>query len=305
VQTCFDCHGANGHQLARPGKEDCHSCHRGYYVGADYYGMAPREDALRYQRGPAFQGEHFLKMSTDVHQRAGLSCGDCHSMASLAAGRNHSASCRDCHEPDPQVIEHGIAAHLDKLECYACHSAWTAQEYGTFFIRFTESSLQQHFRVRSDQTADNYVRSAYLRLQNLPPLGINERGLVSPIRPQFLAYFTDVAGAGAVGEENRLLAAEWKALFPHSIQRGTPMCDACHDSPERFLLGNPEQRIYRPEQDGLTLGSFWEQAGQRVSNGTFYPRERYEQMSGRSAEYVKAYVEKWKRLTESVDVSSP
>jgi hypothetical protein len=305
VQTCFDCHSTGGHQLARPQKKDCHSCHLGYYVGADYYGMAPREDAMRYQRGPEFQGEHYLKMSADVHQRAGMSCGDCHSMQSLAAGQQSAKSCRDCHEPSPEVIEHRIGAHMAKLECYSCHSAWAAQEYGTFFVRFTNSPSQPYFRVRTDTTADNYIRSAYLRRQNLPPLGLNDRGLVSPIRPQYLAYFSDVVGEQAVGEENRLLAAEWKAFFPHTIQRGTPMCNACHDQPERFLLGDPEARIYLPEKDGLTLGSFWEQDGQLVINGSFYSRERFEKMSQRSPDYVKAYVEKWKKLTESVAPSSP
>lgn len=305
VQTCFDCHSDGGHQLARPKKEDCHACHRGYYVGADYYGMAPREDALRYQRGPEFQGEHYLKMSADVHQQAGMRCGDCHSMASLAAGQQSAKNCRDCHEPDPEIIEHGIARHLEKLECYSCHSAWAAQEYGTFFVRFSDSSYQQYFNVRRDQTADNYIRSAYLRRQNLPPLGLNDRGLISPIRPQYIAYFSDVVGEQAVGEENRLLAAEWKAFFPHTIQRGTPMCDACHDQPERFILGDPEARIYLLEKDGLTLGSFWEQDGQTVSNGSFYPRERFEKMSERTPDYVKAYVEKWKKLTKSVAPSSP
>lgn len=305
VQTCFDCHNGGGHHLARPEKQDCHSCHRGYYVGADYYGMAPREDATRYQRGPEFQGEHYLKMSADVHQRAGMRCGDCHSMASLAAGKQSSKGCRDCHEPNPTVIEHSISAHMENLECYSCHSAWTAQEYGTFFVRFRDSPLQQYFSIRTDTAADNYVRSAYLRRQNLPPLGLNERGLVSPIRPQFLAYFSDVVGEQAVGQENRLLAAEWKAFFPHTIQRGTPMCNTCHDQPERFLLGVPEARIYLPKNDGLTLGSFWEQEGQTIMNGSFYPRERFEKMSQPFPDYVKAYVKKWKQLTESVVPSSP
>lgn len=304
VQTCLDCHGGAGHDIALPEKDDCYSCHRGYYVGADYYGMAPREDALRYQRGPAYDGEHYLKMSPDVHLRADLKCGDCHSMASLAADQVAAKTCRDCHEPDLQIIEHRIPAHMEQLECYACHSAWAAQEYGTFFIRFADSPLQQYFRLRNDQTAPDYVRSAYLRLQDAPPLGLNERGLVSPIRPQFLAYFTDVVSDQAVGEENRLLNAQWKAFFPHTVQRGSLMCDGCHDSPARFLLQATENRVYLPDKDGLVLNSFWSQDGQQVVNGSFYDRQRYERMTQRGAQYRKAYVEKWKKLAESVETSS-
>lgn len=304
VRDCLDCHGLDGHAIVRPEKEDCHTCHRGYYVGADYYGHAPREDAQRYQRGPGYGGEHYLKMSPDVHAQAGMVCGDCHGMAGLAAGKRADKGCRDCHEPDPTIIEHGIAAHLEKLECYACHSGWAAQEYGTFFIRFTNGVIPDYFRLRRDQTAPDYLRSAYLRLQDLPPLGLNERGLVSPIRPQFLAYFSEIDGETTRGEDNRRLAAEWKAFFPHTVQRGTPLCDACHDRPARFLLEKPEDRVYLPDKDGLGLVSFWNQAGQKVVNGAFVDQARYERLSRRDATYVKAYVEKWKRLAESVENSS-
>lgn len=303
VQSCFDCHGfeRQTHRLTRPATLSCHSCHRGYYVGADYYGYAPREDALRYQRGTDVQGEKYLKMRPDVHQRAGMACGDCHSMPSLAAGKSSAKHCRDCHTPDPKIIEHGIPAHMERLECYACHSGWGAQEYGTFFVRFTQSPFQEYFHVRTGNTAENYIRSAYLKRQDLPPLGINQRGLVSPIRPQFLAYFSDIKAEEVVGEENRLLAAEWKAFFPHTVQRGTPMCDACHNNPRRFLLESPEDRIYLPAADGLGLDSFWQQENQVMVNGSFYERQRFDRMSRRDSNYTKAYVEKWKQFLENVD----
>jgi len=307
VRSCFDCHGREGHDIALPKKENCHSCHRGYYVGADYYGMAPREDALRYQRGPAYDEEHYLKMRADVHARAGMVCGDCHTMESLSRGETTGRTCLDCHEPDPQVIEHRITAHMEQLECYACHSAWAPQEYGTFFIRFTDGEVPDYFRLRRDLTAPEYIRSAYLRRQDAPPLGLNEQGRVSPIRPQFLAYFTHIAGpegTKVVGEENRLLNAQWKAFFPHTVQRGTVMCDGCHGNAARFLLQAPEDRVYLPDKDGLSLTSFWSQQGQQVANGSFFDQKRYEQMSRRGPQYVKAYVEKWKNLAESVEILS-
>lgn len=296
VSGCLDCHGGSAHGIARPQQADCHSCHRGYYVGADYYGMAPREDSLRYQRGLNVDGQYYLKMLPDVHAEAGLSCGDCHSMQSLAAGETTAFSCRDCHEPDPQVIEHGIAAHLDKLECYACHSAWAAQEYGTFFVRLRESTVGEYFALQRAGLAEDYVRSAYLRRQNVPPLGVNERGRISPIRPQFQAFFTDIVRDKAVGEENRLLAARWKAFFPHTVRRGAVMCDACHGDPVRFLLEPEEKRIYELARDGLTLESFWTQQGQQVVNGAFVDAQRYENMSRRSPAFLRAYVDKWKEL---------
>ena len=304
VQDCLDCHGRDGHSIAMPQKDDCHSCHRSYYVGADYYGMAPREDALRYQRGPSYGGEHYLKMAPDVHAEAGLTCGDCHTMGSLANAEVAPKTCRECHEPDTQVIEHGIAAHMEKLECYACHAGWAPQEYGTFFIRLRESSVGEYFRVRRDTSGPGYVKSAYLRRQDAPPLGINEHGRVSPIRPQFLAYFTDIHKDEPVGEENRLLGAEWKAFFPHTIQRGAVMCDGCHSNPARFLLEKEEDRIYDLDRDGLTLSSFWARDGQKIINGAFFDRARFERMTQKSPAYTKAYVKKWKTLVDGVEASS-
>jgi hypothetical protein len=299
VRSCLECHGGDGHAIRVPRTEDCHSCHRGYFVGADYQGWAPREDASRYQRGPSFGGEHYLKMCSDVHAEAGLPCGSCHAMQSLADGRRTAKNCRDCHTPDPTVIEHGIAAHLERLECYACHSAWAAQEYGTFFIRVRNGIIPDYFdSILRRQAGKGYIRSAYLRQQDSPPLGLNSAGKVSPIRPQFIAYFSDLKEEEQVLEENRLLTAQWKAFFPHTVQRGTVLCEGCHDNPGRFLLEPPEDHIYQLARDEMTLGSFWDQTGQEVMNGRFYDLERYERMNRKGPDYQRAFVSKWKKMID-------
>ncbi len=305
VSDCLDCHGGNGHRITAARQEDCLTCHKDYYVGWDYLGRAPREDHPRYQRGPSFQGEHALKMRPDIHAEKGLECMDCHDMQSLIAGETSARSCRDCHEPDPQVIEHGIAAHLEKMECYSCHSAWAAQEYGTFFLRIGADNPEavERFRAAEAPSGDYLVRT-YLRQQDTPPLGINSSGRVSPIRPQFIAYYSDLRQDGPPPVENRLVATQWKAFFPHTVRRGTPMCDACHDNPRRFLHEPEEDRIYRTDLDGLGLSSFWNQQGQTVVNGRFVEPQRYAEMMRRDAAYTKAYVEKWKSLIEHVGDSS-
>jgi len=312
LSGCADCHGGSGHALARADDRSCFACHKGYFVGTDYYGMAPREDSLRYQRGKVVYGETFLKMTPDVHAEAGLTCGACHSMSSLVAGLKASKTCLDCHKPSGKVIEHRIKAHLEKMECSACHSAWAAQEYGTFYLRFAKSQSQDDYRVR--ENAGNFVKSAYLRKQDAPPLGLDARGLVSPIRPEFIFYFSDIRAdrplgswpPGAQGDrmENRLLAAQWRAFFPHTVRRGTVMCEGCHDNPRRFLMENPEDRIYQLQADGMTLSSFWDRAGQDVTNGAFYPVARYRQLNRKSTDYQRAYLEKWQSLINRVENSS-
>lgn len=299
---CGDCHGS-AHDPARPTDEACLRCHRSGFVGLEYRGLAPRESSLRYQRGPEHRGERYLKMVPDVHERAGMGCADCHSMASLARGEKAARTCTDCHEPSPDVVEHSIPAHLSRLECYACHASWAAQEYGTFWIRFEESPVQEKFAL-APSGAPDYRKSVYLRRQDAPPLGLNARGRVSPIRPEFLAYFTHLREDRPVGKENRLLAARWKALFPHTVQRGTVLCDGCHGNRRRFLLEEDEDRIYQLEEDGLGLKSFWSRSGQQVANGRFLEPERFDTMSSRSEAYVRAYVEKWKRFVDRVGGSS-
>ena len=64
--------------------EACPRCHRGYFVGWDYHGRAPREDHARYQRGAVADGEPFLKMLPDVHRERGMTCADCHTHAVAA-----------------------------------------------------------------------------------------------------------------------------------------------------------------------------------------------------------------------------
>ena len=302
VRGCLDCHG-NGHAMTRPGTAACQACHKGYYTGWDYAGRAPREDNMRYQRGLAVNGETFLKMLPDVHYRAGMTCAACHTMASLVRGTRAAKGCRACHKPSRTVVEHRIKAHLERLECSACHAAWAPQEYGTFFLRFRDPRQKEDFDLRPGESPD-YLRSAYLRKQDAPPLGFNAAGRLSPIRPQFIAYYTDIQSARNNGPENILLAAEWRAFFPHTVQRGTVTCEGCHDNPRRFLLERPAERIYRLRQDGMQLDSFWTQEGQRMVNGTFMAASRYRSMTGRGPAYTKAYIEKWKTFLNHVEPSS-
>ena len=134
--------------------------------------------------------------------------------------------------------------------------------------------------------------------------GVNDRGRISPIRPQFIAYYSDLRGGGPPEIENRLLAAQWKAFFPHTVRGGTVMCDDCHDNRRRYLLEKEEERIYRIDLDEMGLTSFWNQTGQKVSNGSFVSPQRFSVITKKSAAYSKAYVAKWKSLLDRVEDSS-
>jgi len=187
------------------------------------------------------------------------------------------------------------------MECFACHSAWAAQEYGTFYVR-TDEGEDRGFRLR--HRTPGYAKSAYLKTQDSPPLGVNGRGRISPIRPQFILYYSDARTGAGPREENLLLAASWKAFFPHTVRRGTIVCGGCHDDPRRMVVERKQDRIYGLEEDGMGLASFWDRTGQRVTNGSFLDRARAARMSAGSRAYKKAFLEKWKSLTDRVERSS-
>jgi hypothetical protein len=299
VSTCGDCHGRTPHENGTPADEACLNCHRGYFVGWDYYGRAPREDHARYRRGQIANGESFLKMLPDVHRERGMGCADCHPMDSLHGGGAMTRTCLDCH-PDPSrdIPEHSFDAHMEKMECVACHAAWAPQEYGTFLIQARTAEQQEAFAELPSWGP--WKKSAYLKRQDAPPLGLNQRGRVSPIRPQFILFATDERR----GFENKRLAAEWKAFTPHTIRRGSVTCSGCHESPRRYLLEDDAERIHLLDKDGLDMRSFWSQSGQSVSNGAFLSRDRHTLMNRKTPEYVRQYLKQWQNLLDRADPPS-
>jgi hypothetical protein len=291
---CDDCHGEAPHAGRRLKADACTRCHKGYFVGWDFLGRAPREDHERYQRGPTGDGdEHYMPMLPDVHSERGMTCGDCHTMRSLQEGRRSAKSCRDCHPaPSPGVPEHALAAHLEAMECEACHSAWAPQEYGTFLVRAATPEQEDAFAPLASWGP--WQKSAYLKSQDPPPLGLNGRGKVAPIRPQYVLFATDPSR----GWENRLVAAEWKAFVPHTVRRGTVACSGCHDLPRRYVLEPDAERLYEPDKDGLPLRSFWSREKQTVVNGSFFPRDRHEMMNRKTPRYVRQYLRQWQNLLD-------
>ncbi len=303
VSDCLDCHGGDGHKISTATQEECLACHKGYFVGREYLGLAPREDHPRYQRGAKHFGDKTLKMRPDLHAELGMECKDCHSMQSLIAGKKATKSCAGCHQPDLNVVEHSIPAHMEKMECYACHSSWAPQAYGSFYLRLGKNNRRAEKAFKTPPLKGEYLVRTYLRKQDAPPLGLNDRQRYSPIRPQFISYFSDLREDAPPEVENLLLGAQWKAFFPHTIRTGTVMCDNCHDSKRRYLLEDPEDRIYRIDQDGLGLSSFWDQQGQTISNGSFVSESQFLQINNKDAAYTKAYVKRWKKILGQ-DVSS-
>jgi len=147
--------------LARPEPsvtdQKCLKCHADGGPGTAYYGMAPRDPSPRFERGIQLNGKYYLKMTPDIHAEKGLTCTSCHSHSEGPHKKTETTRvCKDCHSDwakKPNIIEHQIPSHADKLDCSACHSAWMAQDYGNIHTR------------------------------GFPPLGISKTGKITPIQP--------------------------------------------------------------------------------------------------------------------------
>ena len=154
-------------------------------------------------------------------------------------------SCRDCHaEISRDVPDHAIAGHLEKMECAACHAAWAPQEYGTFLVRAGTERQRDAFAALPD--AGPWKKSAALRRQDAPPLGLNARGKVAPIRPQFVLFATDAER----GWENRLLAAE--CLSYAAVKRALERRPSAPQPPAALCAEGPQIRPITDYQ------SFWD-----------------------------------------------
>jgi hypothetical protein len=297
VQSCTDCHGSadKPHEIVKPTTETCQECHRDYYIGIEYSGLGQREDHERYDRGIEYKGGKYASMLEDVHFEAGLDCGDCHSMKSLAEGKKSSKSCTDCHDGINDSIEHSIPEHMEKMECYTCHSAWANQEYGTFWIKFEESGFDEYFRWVKRPHID-FAKSSHTKQYTDFPIGINKDGKYSPLRPEFITFTTHIKGKKVVGVENRMVSNFYKAVFPHTVRRGTVLCESCHANDKRLMYAKDKDRIFHLDKDGLMIRNFFNKDKFRVSNGRFINDEEYKIITDKSPEYKRLVVKKWDQV---------
>lgn len=303
VDSCLSCHsGASFHEIEKPSTNKCISCHNDYYIGLEYTGLGIKDDHERYGRGIEHEGKFYAKMLPDVHHEKNMDCSACHSMKSLSDGIDKVASCTDCHDVSANSsVEHSISEHMEKMECYTCHSSWLSQEYGTFWIRFSDSTYSDFFRwVKTPN--DEYAASSHTKEYSSFPIGINLRGKYSPIRPQFISFFTYVKKDQVVGKENEMLSGKFKAVFPHTIRREVVTCDSCHKSNKRLMRETSEERIFDLKKDGLEIESFFNHKDFSVSNGRFINDDEYEKITADSMRYKKLYIKKWNEIIKAINL---
>lgn len=153
-----------------------------------------------------------------------------------------------------------VPQHIDKLECYACHSTWVPQYYGyKYVIDFSQPSidwLASPEKFGADGTTADYHKKyvmqqgaatqgdySHIRWEN-PPLGVNGEGRVTPLVGVIQTVSTVIGPDGKVISANNVAktaagysATELAPVNPHTTSLESRECTDCHGNPSAMGLG--------------------------------------------------------------------
>jgi len=137
-----------------------------------------------------------------------------------------------------------IEAHMNKLECYACHSEWTAQCYGCHAKMDMRKKGYDWVDEAKDATYAWEESRSYLRWET-PTLGINSEGKVSPFTTGCQAIFTRIGADGKAVELNKVFVTSdghsglaHNAIQPHTVSSKARTCEDCHSESKASGLGS-------------------------------------------------------------------
>jgi len=175
-------------------------------------------------------------------------------------------------DPSAMVAMSAVTAHLDKMECYACHASWVPQCYGCHVkVDYSKQKTGTDWvasgnsRMGNGQTAESKRGSkgiqspgkisetrSYLRWED-PVLGISGEGRVTPLMPGCQVTFTVIddngvtlvnnevalnpGEAATLGQDHIPLAIDMAPVQPHTAQRKARTCESCHTNLKVAGLG--------------------------------------------------------------------
>lgn len=154
-----------------------------------------------------------------------------------------------------------VHQHIDKLECYACHSNWAPQCYGCHTkydrrkkgIDWIETALNRnpHTGKQVITETDGKVTQenrSFLRWEE-PILGINLKGKVSPVVPGCQVIFTYINENGEVIDLNKIATTSdgfsgltMAPVHPHTNTIPARTCESCHTNPKTLGYGIANSR---------------------------------------------------------------
>ncbi|WP_292660482.1 cytochrome C [Nitratifractor sp.] len=181
-----------------------------------------------------------------------------------------------------EVAMHQVKAHMDKLECYSCHSDWAPQCYGCHVkVDYTKgkskidwiASGSTHFA--NGETSESVLGThgkkqigkahetrSYLRWED-PILGINGEGLVTPIIPGCQVTYTIIGPDGqtvVLNKQARVMdnglkvdAIDMSPVQPHTTGKKARSCESCHSNPKALGYGIADGQFLTDQDKDLKV----------------------------------------------------
>ncbi len=154
-----------------------------------------------------------------------------------------------------------VHAHIEKLECYACHSVWAPQCYGchmqydrrakgTDWISTSKKVDPETGRQTETEKPGNLSleNRSFLRWEN-PILGVNMKGKITPLVPGCQTFYTFVDEEGNVKVRNKHYTTSTghnsptlAPIHPHSVSLVARTCEDCHTTPKALGYGTGNSR---------------------------------------------------------------
>jgi hypothetical protein len=185
----------------------------------------------------------------------------------------------------------GIADHMEKLECYACHARWAPQCYGCHAQQDTTKTSRGWIDTlapgdptkagtkanRGNATFQWKETRSYLRWET-PALGINTEGKVAPFIPGCQAIYTQIGPDGEPILHNKVFMTDdglygiaHNPIQPHTVTKEARTCEDCHASRKALGLGTG---VYNSRANGLDipfeLERFVDEQGKQIQATSHY-----------------------------------
>lgn len=158
----------------------------------------------------------------------------------------------------PKTVEaHQIPGHMEKMECYACHTAWVPKCMGCHIktdLTKQPSAIQVSYDHIDDKQSDFglYTLTAGIREADKEYiLGIDHRGKYAPFVPRSSVVYTLIDEKGKEVYKFRpqttakgTLGFAFNQTIPHTVRKEVRSCETCHESNKVLGLGSATSKDY-------------------------------------------------------------
>jgi hypothetical protein len=177
-----------------------------------------------------------------------------------------------------EVAMTSVAAHMDSMDCYACHADWAPQCYGCHTtVDYSKGKTDidwihnANARKANGRTPDNELGTngltsaakvsetrSYLRWET-PILGINGEGRVSPMMPGCQVITTVIDKDGKTVARNEIWTTpegkglDHAAVQPHTAGGKARTCESCHDNPKALCYGIEDGHFLKGYDKGFIV----------------------------------------------------